>query len=421
MPSPLILPPLGDYGRAAWLAGLVDSLSSSSPLEDANRWFDARFDSRGYTAYYAGDGTYPPYYFCFTPQMLVVAARGIQSVRQASLCIQGYAGPAFLTLTLTSGNQWIQGYADAIIQSLVNSGQGLPPHIAFAGHSAGGAALTILPSRPSWISNFVYAHPDIDTFGAPRAGIASEQGTADANSELQRWMNREDPVPLLPPRTSYWLNGLNGLAPQQCRRCAVFCHGGSGTQLNADGSVDQRTLPDVGILEAVSNLTQWLAQQETGNNFHSLITYYNRLLAKSTAPVHNPAPIHPQRVEPVADVRVTQLNAVGRTQAAAISTIERRQNAAPVQIPDQFLFRAIRLNRNWFVYYNDQQVAWAGSRRQAHALARHGNEMLRVLQRVAVVNTDAVVTAFQQYVAAAVDPANNFVPVMNTEIPPVPQ
>jgi len=87
-----------------------------------------------------------------------------------------------------------------------------------------------------------------------------------------------------------------------------------------------------------------------------------------------------------------------------------------VGIPEGQAFTARRNGASWAVYLRGEYFATGPTRRRARHLASVGNIFLRHLQPIGIVDTNALSSALDLYLADATDPTSAFKPTMRTNL-----
>jgi len=283
--------------------------------------------------------------------------------------------------------------------------------VFFVGHSLGGviaqaAAAMWKRSRPS---NAVLSV----TFGSPRVGDRRFASTQSQNSNT-RWMNDDDPVPLLPPSIPASISYAVGLGNEVIGRWEQFIHGGGGVILDSNGNPAPGELPPLGHIAGGASLANWvLKTAQAGSSAHQMSAYYDRLnqLVNRVAPAM-PASVREAPAEPS---RTNDRHTHNAQTDAFIATIVHTgalQQNGPLIVPLDRPFKTIKFDGLWWVTFGGQLVAVGPTRKRAGRMAVLGNDFLRRIQRQAGVDTVALKQLFGEYLDAASIPDNGFSPVI---------
>lgn len=292
----------------------------------------------------------------------------------------------------------------------------VPEYLDVVGYSAGGAIAVALKDK--WIAAGSVVKSRAITFGSPRTGNA-DMKMALSRSSITRWMNDNDPVPLIPPR----ILDVPGLLLTSnfltITRYGNYVHQAGGIEISATGITSPRILPTLASIHATTSLLSWLIGIENDMaSGHAIDAYVTRLLlAESLAPrpAEQNVAAAPAEVANVMDRRGH--NRQEDRVITAINNAGHGQNIPSLFIPPQTLFRAVRINRIWNVTFGDQIIASSPIEKRARSLARSGNAFLRKLPRQALVNPDALATQFISWLTAAIDPMSGIVPTINIGLP----
>lgn len=234
-----------------------------------------------------------------------------------------------------------------------------------------------------------------------------------------RWFCEDDPVPLLPPSPDLLPALLLVRSPIELARFTNFIHPRGGTELNVNGTFSKRVLPELATLNATASLAGWLlAVDGSSTSGHHLTTYQARLAYwLQQNPAANPDAIELAAAEePGAQTR-GQLTTQQRQSSKALGVISDNQGRPEVDLPAGSIFHYERVGKFHLVTFNGQTVVATSRERSARAVARRGNEWLRVLQRQAIVMTDELAAQFTEYLRKAQTAEAGFTPLMNVRLP----
>lgn len=353
------------------------------------------------------------------------------SVGNYSLMLLGCVKGALMGINLWDGyaalynlppraiqNAWGRDAVAAIKSYLAANVRLFPPNWILAGHSGGGLVAQCFAYDLSNAPNPTSAN--VVTFGSPRAGgrTFANAGQGVATSTV-RYMNDNDPVPLIPPDLSDSIGWAALLTPAALTFYGEWVHTDGGRVITPAGSLSDAVLPPVAALTPVASLGNFLYSADTNAGMgHTIQEYINRLEAAQPTPnqpIDLGPPLAPMEVRDRPNRR--QANQAQAAVQAQMFADGRDQNLQPVIIPKASEFQAVRNGRIWAIQFQEQFVAYAPSKKRARHLARAGNDFIRSLQHQGIVDTIALVQQFQTYINNASDPAGGFQPVMNTVFP----
>lgn len=284
--------------------------------------------------------------------------------------------------------------------------------IIVAGHSMGGAtAFVIARLLMQRYPNFAIS---VITYGAPRPGPSALAHTL-SNIDICRWMNVEDPVPMVPPRPPQAPLAHATLTPAVSTNWNRYIHTQGGLLLEEGGGALSRDVPEIPVTSVQTSLALWLYSCWLGQeSLHSMPTYLNRLgqrMRRFPTQVATPRPTtHSEsggHYEREADQRHAIKEIENALRAAATS-----QDRSALNIPREWQFRAENIGGVWCLVWQDAVVSIGPGRRKVRDQARAANTFLRRLQRSAAVGTDVVPIDFKAYLEAATDQNGGFLPVM---------
>lgn len=341
----------------------------------------------------------------------------VQAIRNAYQFI-----PLFIPLLpFDPVNQW---FKDAAADIWTRIRAHIPGRwdLTIAGHSAGGAIAYYVGQK---YREMFTVNPSIITFGSPRAGGDNAYiGVNERNS--CRWMNDDDPVPLVPTRLRRNEMNWEPQLPSVGNRINHYQHPEGGVRISGTGVLTPAFLPtDIPDPENLA-LRRWAeVLRAGGQSAHSIAVYEARLwLALPPAeqpPLAAPPPV--QRAptltpvaarEPVLNIPVREFRQ-GEVQAVqTLFTDSSRQNAIPLHIPNQRLFKARRSGRVWYVDFGTRTVAVGPTKKKARGLANVGNELLRRLGRMGRVISSDLIDQVVEYLFLAADPASGITPTIRT-------
>jgi hypothetical protein len=332
----------------------------------------------------------------------IIYIDGCEFPSHASNLVNGYDTPAGVG-GLSGFNTWLRDNAEGILLHTEGPTVFQPEYLDVVGYSAGGAVghhiVRILKQRNS------LKKLRIITFGAPRAMNATDLAT-QANVPTTRWMNDNDPIPLVPPRLedAPILIPLLGLVT--ALRWASYVHSHGGLSIDADGLPTDADVPALASMSPGTSLASWLFGQENDPlNPHALTSYQSRFQKVINAPNRNPIPVdHGGGTEPPANATRRVHN---RSEAAVVNQIQQaseRQNAVESSVAPSVLFKAVKLGKVWSVSFGDNVIVYAGNRKRAFHLARAGNDFLRSMPKQAFVDPKGIVDQMTAFFDAAIVP-----------------
>jgi len=405
----------GAISQAIVLATGIQNLRGSNPQGDNDVLFAGMVPNPTRSIFVNATNTCPAWYFITNSTDGVLCVDGTSTLVQAQAIARGYIG-GLLDSRTDPVNAFFQNAGAEIIGGLITRGTRFPLGMTLAGHSLGGAtvhyAIVNANVQMQWgVSSYTH------TFGAPRPGGPTFRNTVQGQGGIIRWFNDDDAVPIVPPRVENFPAILPVFGVAGCIRAANFVHCDGGLEIGLAGSLTDAVVPSHANANFTADLVAWLMtwlNDEVPS--HSLTEYLRRLRAAQVVIAPHARPTLGHEEQPVA-ASSHRITAQERRTAQAFAELESTQNSMPMQIPDQFQFRAVRIGRIWTLTFADQTVSVCGGRRQARAIARTANAWLKKLQRAAVVDTNAIVQAFQNYVAAASSDSGGFSPIMQDEFP----
>lgn len=355
-----------------------------------------------------GDDNDVPCHVVFLPGYQFYLWGGTQTLRQAVTLASAYVDPV--------SSVAVPGVPAGIARqgrAIFNPDYGIPvlgnQRVILCGHSQGGAVAAAMAGHPSLRGRT--QNISVITFGAPRTGTIDFLRVVGGLA-MVRWMNDNDPVPLLPPSfataPSMFLAGIINVSIFY----ENYRHHFGGVVLSPQGGVTTAEIPPYGVISGSADLATWLYSWETDvRTGHSIQTYIDRLnlLAglQFTAPRVQVQPASP---EPNRNTPRRTLNQQTDGLIQAISASGTSQQNAQLVVPPDRAFRTVKFEGMWWVTFGGQLVAVGPTRKRAGSMAVRGNEFLRRLQRMAGVDNNALKNLFPAYLDAASTPDNGFSP-----------
>lgn len=407
--------PFASVELASTLAMGIHSLRGQDALNVLTAFFRPRLTRTLRSLFEPSTPTEPGYFFTQDDTTGYLVLDGTLTWEQAWGIMQGYVGG--LTDSISQpDNVYFLTAAFVITDALFKGPAPWPTTLYVGGWSLGGAVGTIMPmfirQRAPNIGK-IYTH----TFGAPRIGGPTMTAHLEAASTLTRWMNDNDPVPLLPPRVLDFPAVLPLFGLRGALRADNFIEPAGGVSIDRNGVLTPAINPQAAAASFTASLAQWLLDLDRDENADHFITEYMLRLVAAEAiqtqkghldvgarelPIHTPA---------------QAVTAEGRHLAAQINDLQRQQGEPAVVIPKEFLFKPVRLSGTWYVKMGAEILVTVGSKRGARAFARAGNAWLRELQSRAVVSSTALLEQLKAYLEAASTSGSGFAPTMNV-LPP---
>jgi len=340
---------------------------------------------------------------------------GTTTADQLTAQYQGYVGG--ITDSITNPvNEAFLNAAVQIIPKFLSSPRPQPMKWTFAGWSFGGCVAQIFPtiSGGAILAN---TPVDIVTFGSPRVGGPTIRSLVNGRSTVYRWMNDNDPFPLIPPRIEDTPLVAATFGARGALRSAHFVQAGDGASLAADGKATPSVLPLLASANFSGAFVTWMMSYVQGTTSNHWLGEYSRRLGLNIAA--NKSGLVPMGGGHDAP-NPTDRRAIGRAENQvfdAIRNLAEQQNAVNEVIPDPFRPYAARSGRLWVVVFMDQVIVTCGNEKIARRIARDMRDFLKSLQRQPVVDPEGIVRLLSTYFGSATDAAGQFAPVMNTEIP----
>jgi len=333
---------------------------------------------------------------------------GVNSVLHASYLVEGYnnfTGPG----GVNAFNTWLRANKDHAFATMTAAGIGDPEYLDFVGHSAGGALATVMMDTMVQLQSPLKRK--LITFGAPRA-VSTAAAQRLSGSPIARYMTPDDPIPLVPPRATESPALVASKPGLTVFRWGLYVHTQGGIVVWPNGTTTDDILPPNATMQNVLNLTNWLfAVHSEANNPHSLTQYYSMI--SYAASIRNTAAALVVDDAPREHSQQEDGAAITRAQRATVAAIHEAgaaQNAQPIVVPHNVLFRPVRIGRIWYVEFAGEIVITAPREDRARHIARAGNDFLRSLPKQALVDPTSMMEQFQAFFAASVEEASGFSP-----------
>lgn len=410
--------PPQDVAKGLWLAQMLALFRVPDPQSSMYDKFFLDAGSSASTRYAAATATTPAYFMATNPSGTLVCINGAENPTLAGGLWSAYGG-SLLDSQTDPRNAFIDAAAAIIGDVLFRYLNGLTGKIVIAGYSFGGAVAAVLGVGVA--AGRSPLDTEVISFGAPRPG-GNSLDIALANVQVVRWMNNDDWVPMIPPKTiengSY---GLVSTAPT-IRRYNHFHQPHGGFSLGVQGTIEPSPKPLAAVMPGpLSLLSSLVADEANLWGSHGLLQYQERLgRAVPAGPLPEGGTWGGSDAEDLDTTTRREIQHQQQVMQSIIFNVGVTQNDAELVIPKQRLFTARRVGRTWFVYFGDREICAAPIKKRARGIANAGNDFIRRLQRQAVVDPEALADQFVAYLAAASDPSSGFSPTLNTVFPAMP-
>lgn len=372
--------------------GIVSTISS--PLDLSWKWYFASFRGTG-----------------------LLAISGVQTQQGAANFWDGYLTPILPVGPAQQFNPVVPVKGAEILQQVERLGQFQIRSLITIGHSAGGCVAESFQTQ--WGDRIGMTNRILCTFGSPRWSWSHFHSVGAVPIYSTRWMVNDDPVPLLPPRSSDTLAPFITYGGMRIRGWDNYTHDTGGLSIDSHGLITRSELPPQAVLPSLATFVGFLFKGSTTiPPQHSINTYANYLAAHFDVgdvggeDVPDPAP----EEQPGTSSRRAQT----RREAQNIQTIfhvAAAQNQIPLQFPASEEMAAYRQGRIWVVVWRDQIVIVAPSKKFARRWARQGNQFLRNFLYPAYVSVENVKHLMEAFLDEAGDPASQVKPTMQTTLP----
>ena len=406
------------YEVGAFLADAIASLREPDPASSVAAKCRDALGPLVQFSYSPLVGDQPAWFAARNGTNAYVGIDGMSTAAQAAGLVNGYFG-GLLSAIANPTNVWLNDLAILVAQTIQLSGFRYARDTVIGGWSLGGALAELIVGQLYTPASNDFLH--YCTFGSPRPcgpALATVMGTARG----VRWMNDQDPVPLIPPRLQEAPLLAITYSPREMLRVQQFVQPSGGVQIDAAGGVSEQVLPTAASVNASFALSGWMIGLDTGGqNQHAVILYQRRLaaLAAALARSGNFAPRTAPRESTGANGR-TAHNEEARIAGERLRAAGENQNAVEPRTPTDRLLHAIRIGSVWVVTLDDNVVAIGPEKKRARGLARIGNDFLRRLQRQAVVEVSELTTQLKNYLADATQGGNGWIPTIvdGADFPP---
>ncbi len=405
---------VNDIDLGVFHAQMLSLLKSTFPQTAMDLVMREQFPDSFQSAFYPANGDYVSCYLGGSNQRKIMYLGGMETARQASLLIDGYAA-SLGVVQIPGPNIFLRNTLPYYVDKFAQGHFQDPEYIDIVGYSLGGA-LAIAMTYEMTLGNDRHKKKTF-TYGAPRSGGAQIRDVL-ARSPIVRYMAEQDPIPLIPPR----LQEVPQMAPFGIPSVfiswssMVHCQG--GVVVNADGSLEEAVVPPNAAMTTGVSLVDWLFSLElTGGNPHSLSTYIAYLRnAAARRPRVQEKKVDVAPAEVPADLRRVEVNQARDRQVTAVANAQKVQNAQIAVHPDVVLFKAVRMGRVWIVTFGDKIVCQGVRADTARHLARAGNDFLKSLPKQALVDPIGLAAQFEAFLAFASSPDSEWRPTLRTNL-----
>ncbi len=342
---------------------------------------------------------------------------GVKGVDTTVGVVNGYQLP-LIESGYQPHNSYFESQWAAIIADVRVFSGGIPNEQYYGGWSAGGGTVFAGMAGPIFDGEDNVSRT-VHTFGSPKPWGTDLQTRAEGRCKIARWMNDDDPIPIVPPTAldAPLSVAVTGIRAAFAAGYYVQPHG--GLLLNSIGNISPGVLPFNVVTGFTSSLVNWYFEWEKGGDpAHLITTYANRLQQWLD---RNARLRERHFVGGIAEVPLAlargQITRAQQEAARTVVNLERRQNLKPVKVKKETLFSAIRVARVWYVLFGNTVVALGGTKKGSRRLAQTGNDFLRSLQNRPAVDVGSLETELKNYLDTATTDAADFVPLMNTVFP----
>lgn len=340
----------------------------------------------------------------------IVAVDGIENARQGIHYWNAFAPRIGLTVFPDTNNDAETFYENTPNKDKILSARSAP-NLILCGHSYGGAIAQVLGKQLNRI--IPTDTTKIITFGQPKVMKASELRKIDYAPKC-RWMLQDDLVPLVPIGGGLEALALQTLAWPVFANYARFVHSAGGLRIDRDNVVREAIEPlRSDGLPSLSVGSWWFETQAAPDSRHNIGAYTDRMNELSLVALNPPTvavPVAPE--QPTPDLPRRAAERVRETINANVSQQAAYQQAIPYQTESDVVFKKVKVNGLWYCAFGKELISCGPTRRKAGRMAQAGNLFLRRLQREGLVDPNAVVTQFQDWLASASDPASGIRPTL---------
>lgn len=407
--------PVGNVELALFHARCLMQLRSLNPQANIDAILKTELTNGFQSTYYPPTVNTVGMYFGGDNGRKICYLDGVVSIAQANNLMGGYLPLGGLQIN-PNDNLWIQANILTYKQQMAAGHLGLTEYVDYVGYSAGGAVATALMFEESLNQSIVKRK--LFTFGAPRAG-GSAVRDALATAPIRRYMNDDDPIPLIPPRIQDAPLIAALISPLIWNAYSNTVHTQGGVEITSTPSLSPKDLPSKASVDAIGSLANWFFSEENDPaNPHAMATYVDRL-QRFLAPLPpGPAPVAPEA--PAEKPQTVKRKEVARAQDRVVTAIANQQHAqfnVNEVIPDAVLFLPVRQGRVWAVQFGEKFVAQGVNEKTCRHLCRAGNDFFRSLPKQGIVDITSILEQVEKYFAFATDPSTGFAPQIQTTLP----
>lgn len=301
----------------------------------------------------------------------------------------------------------------AVVMSRVGTFPSWPSlQIRLIGHSLGGAVVeeVALAMRPFADRGKV----QVCTFGAPKS-LGRHDALSVSAYPHARWMNTDDPVPLVFPTVQD--NPALLIAPGALAmiRAQGFTHPAGGLEILASGTIRAASLPDEARVDAVTNIGAWLWSIDNGMSTpHDLDHYTQRLglwLARGYLPSEQPRPS--SVVEDQEDTSRVNLTRQEQAIVTRVQQRERTQRERILSIPPERLVTIAKVGKFYRCLWGGDMVATTTKARSARKVKNQLNDLLETLLQQGLVDPGTLRSQLALFIEAATTEGSGVSPQMS--------
>jgi hypothetical protein len=404
-----------DLGLLLWTAQQLLALQTP-PYTDPLQLAMSSDTGTGVQSCQGGDPVnVPPWWYGVSGGTGLLLVSCTQGAQMGTKLVNGWYSDV-----INFGGQRVNSFAvscAAAINSAIASAD-LPPvsRVYNCGYSLGGAIAQVVTQQQ------IVAKPSGSylciTFGSPCVGNYA-WASSWSNASQVRIMNQADPVPLLPPKIADAPIFATLLTRAQLDFFNGYVGSAGGWVLSNGGTLGPGELPPLATLAGVGQLSAFfLGQLTPGVSEHYLPLYISRLtVAVAKYPPTSRQPAAPAPAQRTVVVSSGQYNRAQAGVVANLRGLQETQDVAVVSIPNPYRFTYLRVGSIFLIYLGQQYVASTPLRRRAQRIVGVGNDWLKRMQSLAVVDQAGLLAELEVYLSAASTPGNGFTPTLNTTWP----
>lgn len=407
--------PFSSVAVGAFLADIIASLREPNQSDAIQAKLVAEMGPLSVYGYFPISGEIPAFVVGCNQTTGLVCVDGMSTLAQATGLAAGYAGGLLDSIT-DPVNQYIVDRANDLITAIGFAKFQKRANNIIAGWSLGGALAEQVSAVYRSQQDGTFTH--YVTFGSPRIGGPS-QNAAISRAAGMRWMNDQDPVPLIPPHLSESFLYTATLSARQALRISHIGQPAGGYQITAAGTGSAQEIPTGSTWGGTISIAAWaLGQDSDGQNQHAIILYQRRLAAMAAADARDAnRSIQTAPTESVSDLSRRAYSEANARVNRAYRSAGQQQTSVPQELPPSRSMRAYKIGSEWVVYFGDNLIAVGPEKKRARALARVGNDFLRRLQLQSLVEVDELESCLTAYLVDASIDGNGWTPPIATEIP----